>query len=291
MYVASGEKGITIYHLEENHDLKLVKSLTDLYCIDLKIDTEKQVLYALDIFRGIHVYNLTDPSKPVSHDFLDLQKLTSASNSKIEVKGDTILVLFYRNRKNVIAEFNYKLTQTSLTFLRYFKFTAAITEMHILQNYFMVLGNEFLAIMPTGIHPKLIKEELNGLITLSPIKTGVVYQEPFFVGVTEHSIVLGAIHISQYETIECKLDATSKLQKITYQANLTSCSSQEVSREYFDFCQYEKQFFIKQMDIVAPASIAYLVWGVLGVLCAALLGGCLFLVMYHWAYLECGPES
>lgn len=92
--------------------------------------------------------------------------------------------------------------------------------------------------------------------------------------------MLGAVEISQYETIECKLEATSQLKKIIYQANLTSCS-EAVERDYFDYCQYEKEFFIKQMDIVAPASLANVVIGLLAVFVLLILGGCLFLCMYN----------
>jgi hypothetical protein len=67
---------------------------------------------------------------------------------------------------------------------------------------------------------------------MSPIKTGQIYQVPFFIGITDHSLVLGAIEVSQYETIECWLEATSTLEKITYKANLTSCSTNS-SHEYF----------------------------------------------------------
>jgi hypothetical protein len=106
-----------------------------------------------------------------------------------------------------------------------------------MENHFIVLGNEFLGVMPVGIHPKLIKEELNGYIAMSPIRTGQIYQVPFFIGITDHSLVLGAIDVSQYETIECSLAATSTLKKIVYKANLTSCSTNS-SRDYFEYCQY-----------------------------------------------------
>lgn len=39
-----------------------------------------------------------------------------------------------------------------------------------------MLGQEFLAVMPTGIHPKLIQSELNGYVSMSPIRVGKVYQ-------------------------------------------------------------------------------------------------------------------
>ena len=92
--------------------------------------------------------------------------------------------------------------------------------------------------------------------------------------------MLGAIEVSQYETIECKLEATSQLQKIIYQANLSSCS-ESAKHDYFDYCQYEKEFFIKQMDITAPESIANIVWGLFVAFSLLLLGGCLFLCVYE----------
>lgn len=91
--------------------------------------------------------------------------------------------------------------------------------------------------------------------------------------------MLGAIEVSQYETIECKLEATSQLKKIIYKANLSSCS-ETAGRGYFDYCEYEKEFFINHMDIVAPESIAKLVWGLLIAFVALLVGGCLFLCVY-----------
>jgi hypothetical protein len=79
------------------------------------------------------------------------------------------------------------------------------------------------------------------------------------VGITETSIVLGAIDIGQKETIECTLDENSTLKKIIYKANLTSCGTME-SRSYYDYCEYEKEFNVKQMEIVAHSGVAGLVW-------------------------------
>jgi hypothetical protein len=194
------------------------------------------------------------------------------------VNDNTILVLFRRANQNAIAELNYDHSNKDFAFIRYFKIRSNVVEMHLMDTHFIALGEEFLGIFPVGIHPKLIREELNGYVSLSPIKTAKVYEAPFFVGITETSIVLGAIDIGQKETIECTLDENSTLKKIIYKANLTSCGTME-SRSYYDYCEYEKEFNVKQMEIVAHSGVAGLVWVLLLVFGSLFIVAAIFLFM------------
>ena len=102
--------------------------------------------------------------------------------------------------------------QKVLTFIRYFKFQAGVSEIMLLQGNFVAVGQEFLGIFPVGIHPKLIQKELNGFVSLSEIKTAVVYSPPYFVGITPSSIVLAEIRTEKYQLIECTLNEASKLE-------------------------------------------------------------------------------
>lgn len=102
----------------------------------------------------------------------------------MEVNGKTILVMFFRNNRNVIAELFYDHAEKDYTLVRYFKMKSNVVEIHLMDTHFLTIGEEFLGIFPVGIHPKLIKEELNGYVALSPIKTGKVYEAPFFIGIT-----------------------------------------------------------------------------------------------------------
>jgi hypothetical protein len=175
MFVASGPAGIGIYRIEENHDLKFVHNIADIHCMDVKIDVERGYLYGLDVRNGVHVFDVKEPNKPQNYDTIDLTNLTTL-NAFLQINGNTILVMFFRNNRNIIIELSYDHVQRSWAFIRYFKFKADINEMHLMDNHFIVLGHEFLAVMPTSIHPKLIREELNGYVSMSPIKTGKVYQ-------------------------------------------------------------------------------------------------------------------
>lgn len=89
------------------------------------------MLYALDVRNGVHVYDLGEPSKPQSYDWLDMQNFTSL-NAYLQVNGNTILIMFFHKNRNVVAEFSYYRTQQKFTFLRYFKFKANVNEMHLM---------------------------------------------------------------------------------------------------------------------------------------------------------------
>lgn len=78
-------------------------------------------------------------SVPIKSDFLDLTKYTTR-NLDIEVYENTILVMFTTNNRNIIAEFYYDPVDKVHTFIRYFKFQAGITEMILLQNNFVTVG-------------------------------------------------------------------------------------------------------------------------------------------------------
>lgn len=113
--------------------------------------------------------------------------------------------MFLRNNKNIVAEFNYDPIDKTFTFIRYFKFQAGVSEIVLLKDNFVAIGNEFLGIFPVRIHPKLIKKELNGFVEMSNIKTAVVFHPPYFIGVTPTSLVIAEVKTEKYQTIECIL--------------------------------------------------------------------------------------
>ena len=57
-----------------------------------------------------------------------------------------------------------------------------------------------------------------------------------------------------------------QFRKIVYNANLTTCSAGK-EREYYEYCEYQKDFLISKMEIVAREEIATFVW-VLLALCS-----------------------
>jgi len=45
-----------------------------------------------------------------------------------------------------------------------------VNEIHVVDDVLMVVGSESIGIFPYGIHPRLIDEELNGLMTLTSFR-------------------------------------------------------------------------------------------------------------------------
>lgn len=80
------------------------------------------------------------------------------------------MVLFLHNYHNVVAELFYSSVSNTWKFIRYFKFSMRVNEIHVVDDVLMVVGSESIGIFPYGIHPRLIDEELNGLMTLTSFR-------------------------------------------------------------------------------------------------------------------------
>lgn len=78
---------------------------------------------------------------PFLSDFLNLTKYTGGNNIDLEVHENTILIMFIRNNKNIVAEFNYDPIDKTYTFIRYFKFHAGVSEIILLKDNFVAIGN------------------------------------------------------------------------------------------------------------------------------------------------------
>lgn len=164
-------------------------------CEDFAIEKHSKMLYLLDFETGIEVYNITVTNqKPAVYDFIDLST-TTRRNIKIEIENKVILVAFIHRSENVVAEFNYRVEEKKFSFMRYFKFKDILIDMHLMDEHLIAIGDVFVAVFPVNIHPKLIQQEMNGNIILSPLRKVIQLDGPFFVGLTHDSLVLGEIQV------------------------------------------------------------------------------------------------
>lgn len=121
------------------------------------------------------------------------------------------MVLFWHRYHYVICELSYNLNIQSWSFVRYFKFTMEVTEIHIIKDVVVVVGTESMGIFPYGIHPRLIEEEVNGQMTLASMKRIDVLDNGHFVGLSKNSIEYGVIRLEERAELNCKIDEQSKL--------------------------------------------------------------------------------
>lgn len=54
--------------------------------------------------------------------------------------------------------------------MRYYKFKDALIDLKLKNEHLIAIGDVFVAVFPVNIHPKLIQNEMNGNIALSPIR-------------------------------------------------------------------------------------------------------------------------
>ena len=79
------------------------------------------------------------------------------------------MVLFAHGTKTVVAEMNYQSIKKEYSFIRYYKYSIQIHEIHVISDVMVIVGNGILGMFPYGINPHLIVEEFNGFMTLTPI--------------------------------------------------------------------------------------------------------------------------
>ena len=79
------------------------------------------------------------------------------------------MVLFLHNYHHVVAEIFYDVFSNSWSFVRYFKFTTPVMEIHISKDALITVGADNIGVFPLGIHPKLIEEEMNGKVSLASV--------------------------------------------------------------------------------------------------------------------------
>ena len=66
------------------------------------------------------------------------------------------MVLFNHNYQSVIAEFFYEHVNESWKFIRYYKFNIVVSEIHIVNDIVLIVGDDTIGVFPIGIHPRLI---------------------------------------------------------------------------------------------------------------------------------------
>jgi hypothetical protein len=158
------------------------------------------------------------------YDTIDLGAVTNRHHSTTEERNvhfdlaishrreqQTLMVLFLHNCHNVVAEIFYSPASSTWKFVRYFKFSMRVNEIHIVDDVLVVVGSESIGAFPYGIHPRLIDEELNGLMAL----TALLRLEPLdsgrFVGITRSTIEYGVVRLEQKAEVVCSLSGESRL--------------------------------------------------------------------------------
>lgn len=63
-----------------------------------------------------------------------------------------------------------------------------VNEIHIINDVVVVVGSQSMGIFPFGIHPRLIEEEFNGIMTLTSILKLKVLENGQFVGITKNTV-------------------------------------------------------------------------------------------------------
>jgi hypothetical protein len=106
------------------------------------------------------------------------------------------MVLFTHQTKTIVVELSYKSAQKEFSFVRYFKYSVPIKEIHMIADVMLVVSNGILGMFPYGIDPHIIVEEFNGFMTLTPIEKVVITEVPFFIGVSKNEIEFGGIFLN-----------------------------------------------------------------------------------------------
>lgn len=63
-----------------------------------------------------------------------------------------------------------------------------VNQIHIIKDVLLVVGSESMGVFPYGVHPRLIEEELNGLMAMTSIFSLEVLEGENFVGITKSTI-------------------------------------------------------------------------------------------------------
>lgn len=105
----------------------------------------------------------------------------------------------------MIAEVSYQSVQQTWAFVRYFKFSLRVNQIKVIGDLLAVVGSESMGVFPFGIHPRLIDEEMNGVMTLSSVARLEVLSGGLFVGVTRNSVEMGSIGLEARAELSCKI--------------------------------------------------------------------------------------
>lgn len=81
-----------------------------------------------------------------------------------------------------------------------------VDEIHTVDDVMLVVGTDILGMFPYDIDPRLIQEEFNGVMTLSPIQKLVVTEAPFFIGVTKNTIEYGGLFSGKNAGLTCRIN-------------------------------------------------------------------------------------
>lgn len=66
------------------------------------------------------------------------------------------MILFTHSTRTVVAELTYNSMAKSFSFVRYYKYSVQIKEIHVILDVMVVVGNGILGMFPYGIDPHLI---------------------------------------------------------------------------------------------------------------------------------------
>ena len=166
--------------------------------VDMELDELNQILYVLNFETSIKVY-VFDPvafseTKDKNSllrviDEIGLESITVNHKQKVnsyelvghidleisrQQNNQALMVLFSHEGRTMVAELNYQAVLKAYNFVRYFKFSMNIKEIHVIGDSMVVVGEGILGIFPFGINPHLITEEFNGFMTLTPVERIVV---------------------------------------------------------------------------------------------------------------------
>jgi hypothetical protein len=106
------------------------------------------------------------------------------------------MLLFAHQGKTIVAELSYKSVKKEFNFVRYFKYSVPIREIHVIADVMLVVSDGLLGMFPYGIDPHIIVEEFNGFMTLTPIEKVVITEVPFFIGVSKNEIEFGGVFLN-----------------------------------------------------------------------------------------------
>jgi hypothetical protein len=81
------------------------------------------------------------------------------------------------------------------SFVRYYKFSFRVNEIHIIQDVIAVVGKQTIGLFPFGIHPSLIDEESNGVMALNSIFKLKILPNGRFIGLTKSTVEYGMISL------------------------------------------------------------------------------------------------
>lgn len=186
--VCGGNSGILVYQIDYNNKmkLKLIQEISPAdeanSPIDMELNPETQLLYVLNYRKDIEVYafdpvSYTENPKTNKilryYDGINLETITLNHNqiqNVFELIGhinlsisarkeeEVLLILFSHEGRTLMAEINYQSAVKKYSFVRYYKFSMMIKEIHVIDELVVVVGDGLLGMFPFGIDPHLIVE-------------------------------------------------------------------------------------------------------------------------------------